>query len=53
MAMGRQGKERQGAMWIPTSALASSPGHPFYVKLEQVLRAAGFDAESAPNLVEN
>jgi transposase len=44
MAMGRQGKERQGSMWVPTAVLASSPGHPFYVKLEQVLRSAGFDA---------
>jgi transposase len=31
-------------MWIPSAAVASSPGHPFYVKLEQVLRTAGFDA---------
>jgi transposase len=30
-------------LWIASNAVASSPGHPFYEKLERVLRDAGFD----------
>lgn len=36
--------EQQPDMWIPTSELARSPGHPFYQRLNQVLREAAFDA---------
>ena len=30
-------------MWIATNTVASSPGHPFYEKLERILREADFD----------
>ena len=30
-------------MWIPTTELPVSPGHPFYVRLNAVLDGAGFD----------
>jgi transposase len=41
-----QGKRRntQQAEWIATTELPKSPGHPFYVKLNQLLAEAGFDA---------
>lgn len=31
-------------MWVSTAELPTSPGHPFYQKLNAVLDAAGFDA---------
>ena len=31
-------------MWIATSELPKSPGHPFYARLNEALEAAGFDA---------
>ena len=42
MAMGKR-KRRQKTMWVSTSELPKSPGHPFYVRLNQVLESAGFD----------
>ena len=42
MAMGRQGAQ-QANMWVATQALARSPGHVFYDKLNGVLEASGFD----------
>jgi len=33
----------QGEMWIATEQITRSPGHPFYVKLNQVLRQEVFD----------
>jgi transposase len=43
MAMGKR-KGRQESLWVVTSELPTSPGHPFYQKLNAVLEAAGFDA---------
>ncbi|MGC1954801.1 MAG: transposase [Gammaproteobacteria bacterium] len=43
MAMGKR-KRSQGGMWIPTSELPRSPGHPFYVRLNRALDSQGFDA---------
>lgn len=43
MAMGKR-KGRQGGLWIATSDLARSPGHPFYERLNRLLGAHGFDA---------
>jgi transposase len=43
MAMGKK-KGRQGGMWIATSDLARSPGHPFYERLNRLLAEHGFDA---------
>src|SRR3990167_7897279 len=41
MAMGKRTSE-QAPMWIPTTELPVSPGHPFYVRLNAILDAAGF-----------
>ncbi len=43
MAMGRREKEQQGDLWLPTTDLARSPGHPFYERVNQLLREATFD----------
>src|SRR5712691_4357145 len=42
MAMGRRETD-QPPLWIATSDLPASPGHPFYVRLNAVLDAHGFD----------
>jgi hypothetical protein len=42
MAMGKR-KSEQVPLWIPTIELPVSPGHPFYVRLNEILDAAGFD----------
>jgi transposase len=44
MAMGKRKKGRQDTMWVATSDLPKSPGHPFYQRLNQVLAANSFDA---------
>lgn len=43
MGMGRRGRERQGEFWIASEALASTPKHIFYDKLNKLLDEAGFD----------
>jgi transposase len=40
--MGKRTSE-QTPMWVPTTELPVSPGHPFYTKLNALLDAAGFD----------
>src|SRR5881296_4271254 len=42
MAMGKRTRE-QAPIWIPTSDLPVSPGHPFYARLNAILDEAGFD----------
>src|SRR2546428_4926798 len=42
MAMGKR-KSEQAPIWIPTSDLPVSPGHPFYTRLNAILDEAGFD----------
>jgi transposase len=42
MALGRRAQEQQG-LWVCTTELPTSPGHPFYQKLNQILGEAGFD----------
>jgi transposase len=42
MAMGTRTSE-QAPMWIPTTDLPVSPGHPFYARLNAILDEAGFD----------
>lgn len=42
MALGRR-KSQQQEMFIPTSALPRSPGHPFYEALNKLLKDAKFD----------
>lgn len=43
MAMRRRPKSKQADLWIPTSELAQTPGHPFYERLNRVLFEARFD----------
>jgi len=42
MAMGTR-EQDQPPLWIATSDLPSSPGHPFYTRLNAILDAEGFD----------
>ena len=45
MAMGKRRRcGRQPSMWVASSDLPRSAGHPFYERLNRVLDAAGFDA---------
>lgn len=43
MAMGRRNVEQQRELWYAADQLPRSPGHVFYVKLNQLLAEAGFD----------
>jgi transposase len=43
MALGHRNQEQQSSFWIPVDQLPRSEGHVFYGKLNQLLRAAGFD----------
>ena len=42
MAIGKR-KKVQESLWVSTSELPKSPGHPFYSRLNGILAAAGFD----------
>ena len=42
MALGKR-REHQQELLVPTSRLPRSPGHPFYRKLNELLKEAGFD----------
>jgi transposase len=42
MALGRRGGVEEG-LWVPTTNLPRSPGHPFYERVNRVLAEAGFD----------
>ena len=42
MAMGYTNQERQETLWVETSALSRSPGHPFYDKVNTLLDKHGF-----------
>ena len=41
--MSKQQPESQGEFWMRTAAAASSPGHPFYVRLNELLMGEEFD----------
>ena len=43
MALGKR-KQEQQALWVATTELPRSPGHPFYRRLNQLLAEDGFDA---------
>lgn len=43
MSLGRRKQSQQPSFWIATQDIARSPGHPFYEKLNALLRAADFD----------
>lgn len=42
MALGKRKREQQ-ELWVATTELPKSPGHPFYVKLNRLLAEADFD----------
>ena len=44
MAMSQRSSSSQGQFWIPTDSIVTSPGHPFYERLNALLEAHGFDA---------
>ncbi len=43
MAMGKKRQSHQEEMWIETRCLPKAPGHPFYQRLNEILRQHGFD----------
>jgi transposase len=43
MAMGKRKGDQQGSLWIPASAVSGSPGHPFYKRLNEILKENSFD----------
>lgn len=45
MALGRRKRDRQEALFVPAGAMARSPGHPFYARLNELLSEASFDTE--------
>ncbi len=44
MSMGSRSGGQQDTLWIETSSLPKSVGHPFFEKLNQLLQQHGFDA---------
>jgi len=45
MSMGSRDGERQSEMWLATGEVARSPGHPFYIRANEVLKTASFDQQ--------
>jgi transposase len=43
MAMGKRKRYRQPVMWVATTELPTAASHPFYRRLNQLLRKHGFD----------
>jgi transposase len=43
MAMGKRERDRQPTMWVATTDLPTAASHPFYARLNQLLREHGFD----------
>ena len=46
MAMGRRTSEQHEPLWLPTANLVDSPGHPFYQRLNDLLREHKFDCHA-------
>lgn len=44
MSMGSQFEGQQDVLWIATTSLVQSPGHPFYERLGAILKGHGFDS---------
>src|SRR5947208_8136921 len=43
MSMGRRKRDRQAAMWVTTTHLPTAASHPFYRRLNELLREHEFD----------
>ena len=41
--MGKRKNQRQEPLWVATTDLPASPGHPFYQRLNRILESHGFD----------
>jgi hypothetical protein len=41
--MGKRKRARQPTMWVTTTHLPTAASHPFYTRLNQLLRQHGFD----------
>ena len=51
MAMGKRTRDRQPTMWVLATDLPTAASHPFYRRLNQLLREHGFDDyQSRPRL---
>src|SRR5215470_12412138 len=48
MSMGKRKRDRQPAMWVTTTDLPTAASHPFYRRLNQLLREHGFDDAVKP-----
>jgi transposase len=43
MSMGKRARTRQAPLWVAATELPSAASHPFYARLNQILREAHFD----------
>ena len=43
MAIGKRKRERQETLWIPTQEIPAPPAHPFYQRLNEILKQNQFD----------
>lgn len=43
MSMGKRKRQRPTELWVPTTDLPVAPSHPFYRRLNDILRAGDFD----------
>jgi hypothetical protein len=43
MVMGKRKRDRQPTMWVTATDLPTAASHPFYRRLNQLLREQGFD----------
>jgi transposase len=43
VALGKRGTDQQQEFWVSAVELPKAPGHPFYMKLNELLAEAGFD----------
>ncbi|MFO1077138.1 MAG: hypothetical protein U1E73_05370 [Planctomycetota bacterium] len=51
MALGKRQDEKQQELFVATTHMPKSPGHPFYKRVNELLKSAGFD-EWAEKLCE-
>jgi hypothetical protein len=43
MSMGKRERDGQATMWVATTDFPAAASHPFYTRLNQLLREHGFD----------
>lgn len=46
MALGKRRSHREQSLFVPSTAMPQSPGHPFYNRLNELLASADFDRAS-------